>query len=106
LPPRPYPGVRCGGVPIGVQRGPPGAIPGPAGADRVRPRLDLAPPRGKRGRVVSVTQALEPGATGGDDFTGKENMKATSLLSVFILAKLLVLAGRNIPLSLLVPWAY
>jgi phosphoglycerol transferase MdoB-like AlkP superfamily enzyme len=33
-------------------------------------------------------------------------MKATSLLGVFILAKLLVLAGRDIPLSLWTPWAY
>jgi hypothetical protein len=33
-------------------------------------------------------------------------MKATSLLGVFLLAKLLVLAGRDIPLSLWTPWAY
>jgi arylsulfatase A-like enzyme len=33
-------------------------------------------------------------------------MKATSLLAVFILAKLLVLAGRDIPLSLWTPLAY
>src|SRR5215472_10363490 len=33
-------------------------------------------------------------------------MKATSLLGVFILAKLLVLAGRDIPLSPWTPWAY
>ena len=33
-------------------------------------------------------------------------MKATSLLGVFILAKLLVLAGRNVPLSVWAPWAY
>jgi phosphoglycerol transferase MdoB-like AlkP superfamily enzyme len=33
-------------------------------------------------------------------------MKATSLLGVFVLAKLLVLAGRDIPLSPWTPWAY
>ena len=33
-------------------------------------------------------------------------MRAVSLLGVFILAKLLVLAGRDIPLSPWVPWAY
>jgi phosphoglycerol transferase MdoB-like AlkP superfamily enzyme len=33
-------------------------------------------------------------------------MKAASLLGVFLLAKLLVLAGRDIPLSLWTPWAY
>src|SRR4051812_14856262 len=33
-------------------------------------------------------------------------MKATSLLGVFILAKLLILAGRDIPLSPWTPWAY
>jgi lipoteichoic acid synthase len=33
-------------------------------------------------------------------------MKATSLLGVFILAKLLVLAGRDIPMSPWTPWAY
>jgi hypothetical protein len=33
-------------------------------------------------------------------------MKATSLLGVFILAKLLVLAARDIPLSPWTPWAY
>jgi hypothetical protein len=33
-------------------------------------------------------------------------MKATSLLGVFILAKVLVLASRDIPLSLWTPWAY
>jgi hypothetical protein len=33
-------------------------------------------------------------------------MKATSLLGVFLLAKVLVLAGRNVPLSPWTPWAY
>jgi hypothetical protein len=33
-------------------------------------------------------------------------MKATSLLGVFLLAKLLVLAGRDVPLSPWTPWAY
>jgi glucan phosphoethanolaminetransferase (alkaline phosphatase superfamily) len=33
-------------------------------------------------------------------------MKATSLLCVFVLAKVLVLAPREIPLSLWTPWAY
>ena len=33
-------------------------------------------------------------------------MRAASLLGVFVLAKLLVLAGRDIPLSLWAPWAY
>jgi glucan phosphoethanolaminetransferase (alkaline phosphatase superfamily) len=33
-------------------------------------------------------------------------MKAISLLCVFVLAKLLVLAGRDIPLSVWAPWAY
>jgi hypothetical protein len=33
-------------------------------------------------------------------------MRAASLLGVFVLAKLLVLAGRDIPLSLWTPWAY
>jgi hypothetical protein len=33
-------------------------------------------------------------------------MRAVSLLGVFLLAKLLVLAGRNIPLSPWAPWAY
>ena len=33
-------------------------------------------------------------------------MKATGLLGVFVLAKLLVLAGREVPLSAWTPWAY
>jgi hypothetical protein len=33
-------------------------------------------------------------------------MKATSLLGMFLLAKLLVLANRGIPLSPWTPWAY
>ena len=36
----------------------------------------------------------------------KETMKATSLLGVFVLAKLLVLAGRDVALSVWTPWAY
>lgn len=36
----------------------------------------------------------------------KESMRATSLLGVFVLAKLLVLGSRDIPLSLWTPWAY
>ena len=33
-------------------------------------------------------------------------MKAISLLGVFVLAKVLVLAGRDVPLSPWTPWAY
>jgi hypothetical protein len=58
--------------------------------------LDLAETRIERDRLVVPAQAIEPG----------ETMRALALLCVFVIAKLLILAGRPIQLSGWTPIAY
>jgi hypothetical protein len=59
-------------------------------------RLDLAPERFERGRLLVAPQVFEHG----------DEMKALALLGVLIIAKLAILAGRPIQLSGWMPFAY
>src|SRR5437763_6999737 len=81
--------MRSGGLPVGVRRRPWGAVsttPRGGGGD---PRLDLATARREYRHFAVVVQTPQSGAA----------MKPTCLLAVFVLAKVLVLWGRTIPIS-------
>src|SRR5262249_16053456 len=66
------------------------------GADDPDPRLAVAASPAQCDHLALVMQTLEPGAT----------MRAASLLGVFVVAKVCVLAGRDVPCSGWAPIAY